>query len=87
MFVAGTESTASTLKWAILFLAGRPEFQDRLYSEIINSIGKDRMPSLEDRLQMPFLGNSVLTLSSDNGGARCYDRPNVSRQASKLILK
>lgn len=56
MFVAGTESTASTLKWAILLLATRSDLQDRLYSEIKTSIGKDRMPCLEDRLQMPLLG-------------------------------
>lgn len=34
LFIAGTETTASTLRWAILYLTLNPKIQDEIFDEI-----------------------------------------------------
>jgi len=40
LFVAGTETTTSTLRWAILCLIHYPHCQQRLYEEIKTVVGR-----------------------------------------------
>ena len=54
VFVAGTETTATTLRWSLVYLLRFPELQERLYAEIQDKIGT-RPPRVEDRPQMPFV--------------------------------
>ena len=49
LFVAGGETAATTLRWAILLLSYYPDVQQKMQSEIENVIGKERRPTLEDR--------------------------------------
>ena len=48
LFSAGSETTATTLSWAILYLILYPEVQDKLYQEI-DAVLQGTQPSLEDR--------------------------------------
>ncbi|KAI8060773.1 cytochrome P450 [Gongronella butleri] len=48
-------TTASTLNWMIALLANHPEVQDRVYQEIKDAVGLDRLPDAEDEPQLPFL--------------------------------
>ncbi len=54
LFLAGTETTSSSLVWAILFLLHHPECQDKIWSEIRAVIGQDRLPSLRDQDGMHY---------------------------------
>ncbi|CAG0897047.1 unnamed protein product [Darwinula stevensoni] len=60
MFIAGSETTASSIRWCVLFLLCHPEIQEKLQAEVDNVVGPDRLPSLDDRdrfhfdLGMPF---------------------------------
>ena len=49
LFAAGSETTATTLAWAVLFMILHPDAQKKVHDEIDSVIGRDRLPSLDDR--------------------------------------
>ncbi|NXH17145.1 CP2J2 protein, partial [Bucco capensis] len=59
LFFGGTETTATTIRWALLYMAMHPEIQARVQAEIDTVIGQARQPSLEDRNNMPYT-NAVI---------------------------
>lgn len=54
LFSAGTETTSTTLRWAILYLAHYPEFQEKLYQQIKHEVGTNSLPNYADRAKLPF---------------------------------
>ncbi len=40
LFIAGTETTTTTLKWSLLFMALYPDVQQKVQAEIDQVIGK-----------------------------------------------
>ncbi|KAH3699271.1 hypothetical protein DPMN_074227 [Dreissena polymorpha] len=49
LFMAGSETTTTALRWSLVCLTEYPEIQERLYREITSSIGIFRPPSVMDR--------------------------------------
>ncbi|XP_055474950.1 cytochrome P450 2J3-like isoform X1 [Psammomys obesus] len=54
LFLAGTETTSTTLRWAMLYMALYPEVQEKVQAEIDRVIGQGRLPCLVDRDTMPY---------------------------------
>ncbi|XP_049444370.1 cytochrome P450 2J6-like [Epinephelus fuscoguttatus] len=54
LFVAGSETTATTLCWAFLYMAKYPEIQAKVQAEIDEVIGQSRQVSMEDRANLPY---------------------------------
>ncbi|XP_043245049.1 cytochrome P450 2J4-like [Amphibalanus amphitrite] len=54
LFVAGFDTTASTLRWAFCFLCTHQDVQQRLHDEICRVIGRERPPELADKASMPY---------------------------------
>ncbi|KAM3920799.1 cytochrome P450 2F2-like [Leptodactylus fuscus] len=54
LFIAGTGTTASTLRWAIKFMMEYPEIQKKVQAEIDQVLGSEKWPSLEHRVSMPY---------------------------------
>ncbi|XP_044216828.1 cytochrome P450 2J2-like [Thunnus albacares] len=51
---AGTESVATTLRWALLYMMHYPEIQKKVQAEIDRVVGQSRQPTLADRPNMPY---------------------------------
>ena len=67
VFMAGMETTASTLCWALLYLIHNPEVQQRLHQELDQVIGPDSLPDPQDKKNLPYLEATIaetLRLSS-----------------------
>nr|XP_061806332.1 cytochrome P450 2K1-like [Nerophis lumbriciformis] len=58
LFAAGTETTSTTLRWALLFMATYPHIQEKVQEELKRVIG-DRQVQVEDRKNLPFT-NAVI---------------------------
>ncbi|XP_067875637.1 cytochrome P450 2J2-like isoform X1 [Heterodontus francisci] len=59
LFVAGTETTTTTLLWGILYMMAYPDIQEKCQKEIDKVIGWSRAPSMEDVPNMPYV-NAVV---------------------------
>ncbi|XP_077172729.1 cytochrome P450 2W1-like isoform X2 [Paroedura picta] len=59
LVMAGTETTATTLQWAVLLLTKHPEIQRKVQEEIESVLESGRLPTSEDRKHLPF-SNAVI---------------------------
>lgn len=67
LFVAGSDTTATTLSWGVLYLCKFPENQKRFQREITEVTGDSRSVSVDDRPNMPYtlaLIDEILRYSS-----------------------
>ncbi|NXE65551.1 CP2J2 protein, partial [Calcarius ornatus] len=81
LMFAGTETTSSTLRWALLFMATHPEIQARVQAEIDAVIGQARPPALEDRNSLHYT-NAVIHEVQRKGNVIPF---NVPRMASEDV--
>uniref|UniRef100_A0A8C6TKT1 Cytochrome P450 n=2 Tax=Neogobius melanostomus TaxID=47308 RepID=A0A8C6TKT1_9GOBI len=59
LFTAGTETTTTTLNWALLYMINHPDIQAKVQAEIDAVVGSSRMPSMQDRDELHFT-NAVI---------------------------
>ncbi|XP_072315673.1 cytochrome P450 2J6-like [Eucyclogobius newberryi] len=54
LFLAGTETTSTTLQWTLIYLIKHPEVQEKVQEEIDRVIGQNRLPTMADRANLPY---------------------------------
>nr|XP_028572223.1 cytochrome P450 2J5-like [Podarcis muralis] len=59
LFVAGTSTTTSSLKWALLLLASHPDIQDKVHKEIEDALGSSHTICYQDKKKLPYT-NAVI---------------------------
>ncbi|KAI7869036.1 cytochrome P450 [Spinellus fusiger] len=52
---AGSDTTAGTIQWLVALMANHPEIQEKAYEEIVNTIGKGRIPVADDAIRLPYI--------------------------------
>ncbi|PFX25240.1 Steroid 17-alpha-hydroxylase/17,20 lyase [Stylophora pistillata] len=60
MFVAGYDTTSSTLRWAIAFLVHHPKIQKEVQNQLDEVVGKDRVPNLDDLPNLPLVQAMIM---------------------------
>ncbi|KAM9379333.1 cytochrome P450 2J2 [Phaethornis superciliosus] len=83
LFFAGTETTSTTIRWGLLFMAMYPEIQARVQSEIDAVIGQARQPALEDRNNMPYT-NAVIHEVQRKGNIIPFNVPRLTTKDTVL---
>ncbi|NXN28555.1 CP2J2 protein, partial [Nycticryphes semicollaris] len=77
LLFAGTETTSTTLRWALLYMAMYPEIQARVQAEIDAVIGQAQQPSLEDRNNLPYT-NAVIHEVQRKGNIIPFNVPRLA---------
>lgn len=54
LFFAGTETTSTTIMWALAYMAMYPEIQRKVQAEIDDVLGEEGTPSTTDRYRLPY---------------------------------
>ncbi|XP_041355987.1 cytochrome P450 2B4-like [Gigantopelta aegis] len=60
LFIAGTETTATTIRWLLLYFLHFPEVQERCFAEIRDHVGCDREICIKDKTELPYLEATIL---------------------------
>lgn len=58
-FLAGTETTSTTLRWALLYMVVYPEIQEKVQKELDAILGPSEIIHYEDRKRLPYT-NAVI---------------------------
>ena len=54
-FGAGTETTSSALRWALVYLVNYPDIQELLFQNIRDIVGTENLPSVQDKTKLPLV--------------------------------
>lgn len=59
---AGTDTTANTMRWALVACANYLDIQKKLQQEIDSAIPRERLPTLQDQKNLPYVQATLLEL-------------------------
>ena len=62
LFVGGVDAPVSLLLWGITALANNPDVQNNIRREISSHVPKSRLPSLDDKPNLPYTEASIAEL-------------------------
>ncbi|XP_038044902.1 cytochrome P450 2U1-like [Patiria miniata] len=60
IFVGGTETTSSTLCWALLYMLAHPEVQSKVQREIDEVVGRNRLPRIADKPELSYTEATIM---------------------------
>ncbi|XP_054861747.1 cytochrome P450 2J2-like [Amphiprion ocellaris] len=80
---AGTETAATTLRWALVHMMNYPEIQEKVQAEMDRVIGQSRQPTLADRHNLPYT-DAVIHESQRLGNVVPMGFPKMASKDSTL---
>ncbi|XP_008935943.1 PREDICTED: cytochrome P450 2D4-like, partial [Merops nubicus] len=83
LFVAGSETTSTTLRWAFLYMLLYPEIQSKVQAEIDKVIGRERSPSMTDQASLPYT-NAVIHEVQRYGDVAPVGLPHMTYRDTEL---
>ncbi|XP_071791658.1 cytochrome P450 2J4-like [Asterias amurensis] len=60
LLIAGTDTAIHTLHWAIAAMTEHPKIQEKVAMEIDEVVGRDRLPSIDDKGTLPYTEATIL---------------------------
>jgi len=54
-WLAGMETSSTTLNWALLYLTKYPKIQALAHEEVLTVVGRDRYVTMGDKQRMPYV--------------------------------
>ena len=60
VFGAGLETVSTVLYWAMAYIVNSPKIQQSLHRELDSAVGRLRLPTIQDKQNMPLLQATVL---------------------------
>lgn len=60
LFVAGTETTSSTILWFIVYMLQNPDVLTKIHEEIVDVVGNERVPSMYDKSKLNYLNATIM---------------------------
>ncbi|XP_078619192.1 cytochrome P450 2U1-like [Branchiostoma floridae x Branchiostoma japonicum] len=63
LFLAGTDTTSTTLRWALLYMILHPDIQEKVQQEIDSVLGPNQEPSMAHRSLMPYTEATLAEVS------------------------
>ncbi|XP_015210913.2 cytochrome P450 2J2-like isoform X2 [Lepisosteus oculatus] len=83
LFIAGTETTTTSLLWALLYMIKYPDIQKKVQAEIDRVIGKERQPSMADRVYLPYT-DAVIHETQRHGNTVPLNAPRMTNKDTTL---
>ena len=62
LFLAGGETSSTTLAWATLYMVRHPEVQEKVQQELDQVVGRSNLPGLEDRPRLPYTEATIMEI-------------------------
>ncbi|XP_048253326.1 cytochrome P450 2D27-like [Haliotis rufescens] len=60
LFLAGTETTATIIRWTLAYFLHNPDVQEKCFREIQENIGQSRRPSMKDKTNLPYVEATIM---------------------------
>ncbi|XP_046332858.2 cytochrome P450 2J4-like [Haliotis rufescens] len=82
LFIGGTETTGTTIRWTLLYFLHYPEVQEKCFREIQEHIGLSRRPSMKDKTSLNYVTATITEVQ------RCSDivPTGIPHSVSKDVL-
>ena len=58
-FIAGTETTSTSLRWMLLHMANNPQIQEKMHDELEREVGGEKIPTMANRNALPYLEATI----------------------------
>lgn len=83
LFLAGGETTGTSLDWALLYMIRYPDIQEKCQAEIDKVVGTNRSVKLSDKGGLPFLEATLLEIQRI-GNTLTFSLPHVAKTDATL---
>ncbi|KAK6997683.1 cytochrome P450 2U1 [Biomphalaria glabrata] len=60
LFAAGSETTSTTIYWFALYMLHHPDVQKKIFDEINENVGTERVPNMKDKQNLTYLNAAIM---------------------------